>query len=370
MRAILFFMSMFVFLYSQNSDDLYAIEGADYNKSALKKIILDFESNAITKEQAKTEITKGCEKGDYLSCVFYAKHIGHNTEADFGKVEKMMLERAKRDILWFHRIGHIYRKTLLKADTKDLMSDGGRLKFLLEKTKYYSEKSCKMDFVFACFDYRLLKNILALKGIDACLEKGYTKEVINFMEKIYTILDDNSIACPLANGYIDAANKINQYFPSDKQQEKRDYQKKAFELMNKEQNQECSYNILGNIYLLGTGTEINYKQALYWYNKDIQSSGLTRQNSYHSLGWMYLNGKGVRQDIDKAIEYYEAAGFSNSYYALGLIYRGLKNDIKNAKEYFGKACDGGYQPGCDEYKNINMSEKPSTSHSLNLNKFE
>ena len=33
---------------------------------------------------------------------------------------------------------------------------------------------------------------------------------------------------------------------------------------------------------------------------------------------------------------------------------GVKQDKKIAKEYFGKACDGGNQKGCDKYKILNQ----------------
>ena len=33
---------------------------------------------------------------------------------------------------------------------------------------------------------------------------------------------------------------------------------------------------------------------------------------------------------------------------------GVRQDYKKAKEWFGKACDGGYQKGCDNYKILNQ----------------
>ena len=33
---------------------------------------------------------------------------------------------------------------------------------------------------------------------------------------------------------------------------------------------------------------------------------------------------------------------------------GVKQDKKIAKEWFGKACDGGFQVGCDNYKILNQ----------------
>ena len=32
---------------------------------------------------------------------------------------------------------------------------------------------------------------------------------------------------------------------------------------------------------------------------------------------------------------------------------GVRQDIRMAKEYFGKACDNGFQEGCDLYRKLN-----------------
>ncbi|WP_051604663.1 SEL1-like repeat protein [Helicobacter rodentium] len=41
---------------------------------------------------------------------------------------------------------------------------------------------------------------------------------------------------------------------------------------------------------------------------------------------------------------------------LGVSYKkgqGVKQNLKRAKDYYGKACDLGLQQGCDAYKNLN-----------------
>ena len=43
-------------------------------------------------------------------------------------------------------------------------------------------------------------------------------------------------------------------------------------------------------------------------------------------------------------------------YNLGVFYangEGVKQDYFKAKEWFGKACDGGVQLGCNNYKKLN-----------------
>jgi uncharacterized protein len=42
---------------------------------------------------------------------------------------------------------------------------------------------------------------------------------------------------------------------------------------------------------------------------------------------------------------------------LGAMYEdgvSVRQDYKKAKEWFGKACDNGFQIGCDEYKKLNQ----------------
>lgn len=42
-------------------------------------------------------------------------------------------------------------------------------------------------------------------------------------------------------------------------------------------------------------------------------------------------------------------------YNLGVLYKkgqGVKQNLKIAKDYYGKACDLGLQQGCDAYKNL------------------
>lgn len=73
----------------------------------------------------------------------------------------------------------------------------------------------------------------------------------------------------------------------------------------------------------------------------------------HNLGVMYYQGEGVRQDYQKALEWYTKAanqGFSGAQYNLGVMYsqgKGVPQDYQKALEWYGKACDNGLQEGCD-----------------------
>ena len=70
--------------------------------------------------------------------------------------------------------------------------------------------------------------------------------------------------------------------------------------------------------------------------------------------------KGVRQDYQKAVEWYTKAanqGDADVQHLLGIMYKngdGVPQNYKKAKEWYGKACDNGDQEGCDAYKDLNQ----------------
>ena len=78
------------------------------------------------------------------------------------------------------------------------------------------------------------------------------------------------------------------------------------------------------------------------------------------VGSIYYEGKGVRQDLALARRMFQKAaneGDARGQGALGFFYEdglgGLKRNRATAKEWYGKACDKGYQYGCDEYRRLN-----------------
>ena len=77
------------------------------------------------------------------------------------------------------------------------------------------------------------------------------------------------------------------------------------------------------------------------------------------LGCIYALGRGVRQDYQKARQWYEKAaaqGNADAQFFLGIIYEngyGVRKDLATAKEWYGRACDNGSQDGCDAYAQLN-----------------
>ncbi len=111
---------------------------------------------------------------------------------------------------------------------------------------------------------------------------------------------------------------------------------------------------IGSLYYVGMGVSQSYTEALRWYKKAAE---LGYAPASYSIGIMYWSGKGVRLSGTDALHWFRKAAEQGSEKAkvqIGMAYlsgsdMGVKSDIKVAKEWFGKACDGGYQLGCDLY---------------------
>ena len=113
---------------------------------------------------------------------------------------------------------------------------------------------------------------------------------------------------------------------------------------------------LGVMYYEGKGVRQDYQKAVEWYTKAANQGNAHAQ---YNLGVMYDEGKGVRQDYQKAVEWFTKAanqGFATAQYASGLMYyngEGVRQDYKKAKNFFRLSCDNGLQEGCDAYKDLN-----------------
>ncbi|MGX3011118.1 tetratricopeptide repeat protein [Helicobacter sp. 23-1044] len=92
---------------------------------------------------------------------------------------------------------------------------------------------------------------------------------------------------------------------------------------------------------------------------DAEQDKKAKSGACYNLGLMYSKGEGVRQDFQKAFQYYKYScdlGVGGGCNNLGVFYskgQGIKRNISTAKKYYGKACDLGEQMGCDNYRKLN-----------------
>ncbi len=114
---------------------------------------------------------------------------------------------------------------------------------------------------------------------------------------------------------------------------------------------------LAKRYAEGTGTEKNYKKAIYWLEKSA-SQGQTDALFY--LGWIHLNGKGVKKNQNTALYFLEQAAKKNDAYAQYLtaqIYEENKllnySDISKSHYWYQRACKNYILLACEGEKRLN-----------------
>ncbi len=113
---------------------------------------------------------------------------------------------------------------------------------------------------------------------------------------------------------------------------------------------------LGMHYKQGIEVRQDDDKAFEWFEKSAEQG-----NDYGQalLGLSYLEGLGVRQDYIKAREWFEKSAEQNNTSAqvfIGTIYElgeGVRQNKTTAKEWYGRACDNGGQNGCQAYKRLN-----------------
>ena len=82
----------------------------------------------------------------------------------------------------------------------------------------------------------------------------------------------------------------------------------------------------------------------------------------NNLGNLYRDGNGVRQDFNKALEWYEKAAARNNEYALynlGMMYEfgeGVYPDLSKAREYYGKAAAKGNEDAKEALASMDGSQ--------------
>lgn len=112
-----------------------------------------------------------------------------------------------------------------------------------------------------------------------------------------------------------------------------------------EKGEPRSMELLGEIYVRGTGVERNYTKALEWLTLAAKHQ---LYSAYNGIGYLYVKGYGVeKKNYTKAKEYFEKAADNEDpggYYNLGVLYLkgiGVKKDVKLACKYFIMASNNG-----------------------------
>lgn len=113
---------------------------------------------------------------------------------------------------------------------------------------------------------------------------------------------------------------------------------------------------IGEMYARGHGARQNYISAARWFRRAAYQNFARAQGA---LGFLLANGYGVRQNDTEAVDWYLKAasqGDMESLFNLGVHYeqgRGVRRNLNTAKMFYGRACDAGYQKGCDDYARLN-----------------
>ena len=133
--------------------------------------------------------------------------------------------------------------------------------------------------------------------------------------------------------------------------------RQRIDLMSRQGNSEATFSLalcyLGNS-KCGSYTQTDKTTAFRLF-KQAADAGYVPAMVNTGLG--YFNGLGVRENKTTALEYFKRAAQYNdpiAQYNIGHILRYKKSFFglmqnSEGKEWFGKSCDNGYEPGCEAY---------------------
>ena len=124
--------------------------------------------------------------------------------------------------------------------------------------------------------------------------------------------------------------------------------------------------LFAHAFLLGEKFNQDAQTSLKWFEKAAENGD---SNAQRMLGMFYYHGESAtyfgtqiaKRDYHKAVQWLRKAadqGDPWAYEFLGNSYLngfGVRQNVKTAKEHFGKACDLGVQSGCEEYAKLNSS---------------
>ena len=135
----------------------------------------------------------------------------------------------------------------------------------------------------------------------------------------------------IANSFSEAVNKL------DIGSEKEAF--KSLSTLAKNGNVD-SQTLLGEMYLDGIGTELDFEKAFFWLSKAAKSD----VEAQYLLGFMYENGLHVDHNNVKALSFYESSAQKGGLLAqfnVAMMYKegkgGIKKDMNKAMMWLEKA---------------------------------
>ena len=127
------------------------------------------------------------------------------------------------------------------------------------------------------------------------------------------------------------------------------------------------YYMIGLIYYENDSPERNLSEALKWFEASSDIDIVKHSYADLMIAKIYSDGytldnKEIAPNYHKAFRLYEEIAKEDLLYMeasmeIGNMYYnglGVKYDPNKAKEWFGKACNGGNQKGCDLYKELSI----------------
>jgi TPR repeat protein len=112
------------------------------------------------------------------------------------------------------------------------------------------------------------------------------------------------------------------------------------------------------MYELGTGVEVDYTKAFYWYQKAAEQNYLRAQTN---LGFLYETGEGVEQNYAKTMALYKKAAeqkYARAQFYLGRMFEqglGVEKDIAQALKWYSQALALGYVKARKQLANVKFA---------------
>lgn len=270
--------------------------------------------------EAKAQLKQSCDKVDYLDCIFLGGL--HSSQKDFANAKKYFEITAKQAnneikalaygvlaVLYFD--GNGVPKNISKAisylkkscDLKfaescfwvgEIYAEGKEITQNLELSKQYFRKSCDLDYQKGCEVYDdFIKNEKKQGEFDESFFDCVYDEDLPACQKLIdlgmaSLEDCNYTNCFLTGSVYYVAGHLNKAIL---------YYQKAISL-----GDEIGYSGLGNVFYKKQdfhNAKKNFEIACNKLNNVIGA------DSCHNLGLLYQNGEGVRQDYNRAFEYYK-----------------------------------------------------------------